>query len=63
MESVYVLLLFGGSSKGVDFDQWLPLQCKLCMNFDDVHFNNIKIHFHVHVKVAFVFILTPQFNI
>ena len=40
----------------------LPLQSKLCMNFDNVYFGNNKI-FYVHVKMIFMFILNLPFNI
>ena len=51
------------SCEGGDSNQWLPLQCKLCMNFDDVYFGNNKMFFEVHVQMTFVFISTLQFNI
>ena len=31
-------LSIGGSFEGVDSNQWLLLQCKLCMNTNDVYF-------------------------
>ena len=40
--------------EGVDFNEWLPLHCKLCMCTNDVQFDNSKIFCHAHVNIAFV---------
>ena len=40
----------GSSCEGVGFNQWLPLQCKCCMNIKDVHFGKSEIFDDVHVK-------------
>ena len=53
----------GSSCESVDSNQWLPLQCKLCMNINDVYFGKSETSFDVHVKVAFVLTSTIQFNI
>jgi hypothetical protein len=52
----------GSPCESVDSNQWLPLQCKLCMNINDVNFGRSNL-FYVHVKMAFVLTLTVQFNI
>lgn len=46
----------GHSCEGVQLDssQWLPLQCKLCLNNNDVNFDKNEIFLNVHVKTAFV---------
>ena len=42
------------SCEGVDSNQQLPLQCKLCMNFKDVYFGKVEMCSYVHVELAFV---------
>ena len=51
------------STKGVDSNQWLQLQCKLCMNIRDVYFDKSKTFFGVHLDMAFVLTSTIQINI
>ena len=41
------------SCKGVDSNQCLPLQCKLCMKIKDGCFGKSDVYFDVHVKMAF----------
>ena len=40
----------GSSSEGVSSNQWLPLQCKLCMNINDVCYDNNEIYSDAHLK-------------
>ena len=40
----------GSSCNSVGSDQWLPLQCKLCMNINDAYFYKVKYFFMVMHK-------------
>jgi len=51
----------GCSCEGVDCSQWLPLQCKLCMNIDNVYLCKND-YFYIHVKMACVLSLF-KFNV
>ena len=44
-------------------NQRLRVQCKLCMNINDVYFDNSRIYYDVHLKTVFVLKLVVQFNI
>ena len=49
--------------EGVDSNQWLPLQCKHCMNIKDVYSGKSDVYSYVHVEMAFVLASTIPFNI
>ena len=63
MGSGNVFVMFGSSCEGVDSNQCLPLQCKLCMNIKDIYFGKSDFFLDVHAKMVFVLTSTIQFNV
>ena len=54
MGSGHVFVVLGAHHKGVDSNEWLPLQCKVCMNIKDVYSDKNEIIHFSHVKIGFV---------
>ncbi len=62
--SGHVLLCREVMHEGVDSNQSLPLQCKLCMNINDVYFDKSDLFIpNLHQTMAFVLTSTVQVNI
>ena len=55
VEGGHVVVTLGCSCEDVDSNQWLPIQCKLCININDVYFDKSEfLKKNVHVEMAFV---------
>ena len=66
---VVIICCVASLCEGVDFNQWLPLQCKFCMNTNGV--SSLSLHFFYCfyfyfwvfvVNLAFVLTSTIQFQ-
>ena len=62
-QEVVMVLLCGELMWGVDYNQWLPLQHKLCMNLNDDYVGNNEMFYDVNVKLAFVLTSIAWFNL
>ena len=62
-EVVMFFCCVGSSCEGVDSNQFLPLQCKLCINIKVAYLERVKYLFYVHVKITFVLTWNVHFNV